>query len=336
MSMIFKRNRDRTVDLTALAVLVIAMAAIPFVADPLALSLIGQISVGIAAAMGVYIMLRLGLVSFTVPAFMAIGGYSAAIVAGNGITNLLVLLAISFVVPALVALPLGGVVLRLRGVYFIFITFVANEVLQILIFETPALTGGASGLAGFPPVTLFGIDFLSSRMFAFVTALICLVAMIVTFAVTWRFRSEFASIEENETLAESLGAVVWKYRLLGFAISAGVSGLAGFALVNMLSTAHPSLFTSWSVNNYIAYVFVGGRASMLGVVVGGGLLVVMTTVFSGYAHLATGMLGLLLVLVLTLAPGGIVGSALKLSDAVAARLRPRPPKTGPQSQEARE
>ena len=64
------------------------------------------------------------------------------------------------------------------------------------------------------------------------------------------------------------------YRTIGFVVSAGVSGLAGFALVNMLSTAHPSSFASWSVNNYIAYAFVGGRGTMLGVVVGSALLVI--------------------------------------------------------------
>ena len=60
--------------------------------------------------------------------------------------------------PALVAMPLGALVLRLKGVYFIFITFILNEILQLLLFETPGLTGGSDGIAGVPPATLFGID----------------------------------------------------------------------------------------------------------------------------------------------------------------------------------
>jgi branched-chain amino acid transport system permease protein len=308
------RRRDYILDILSVVIL-LPLLGVPFLTtDPLIFSLTNQVAIGIAAAMGVYIMLRMGLLSFTVPAFMAIGGYAAAIAASAGHRDLLLLMAISFIVPALASIPLGALVLRLRGIYFIFITFIANEILQILLFETPDLTGGANGIAGVPPASLFGREFGSTALLVFVTVLVCMIAMLVTLAVTQRFRPEFTSIDENEVLTESLGVVVWKYRLIGFVVSAGVSGLAGFALVNLLSTAHPSSFASWSVNNYVAYVFVGGRATMLGVVVGSVILIVMTTVFSGYAHLAAGLFGLLLVVVLTLAPGGIVGTIVRAYD----------------------
>ena len=128
-----------------------------------------------------------------------------------------------------------------------------------------------------------------------------------TLAVTHRFRPEFSSIEENETLAESLGVAVWKYRTIGFIVSAGVSGLAGFALVNQLSTAHPSSFASFSAINYIAFVFIGGRRTMLGALVGAVLLVSMSNVFSSQAQYSAGLFGLLLIGVIMIAPGGIVG-----------------------------
>ena len=63
----------------------------------------------------------------------------------------------------------------------------------------------------------------------------------------------------------------------------------------MLGTAHPSSFSSWSVNNYIAYAFVGGKGTMLGIVVGSALLIVMTNLFSAFAHLSAGLFGILLI-----------------------------------------
>jgi branched-chain amino acid transport system permease protein len=317
------RRRDFWLDVCGVAALAPLLAVPMLTASPLLNSLAYQIAIGVAAGMGVYIMLRLGLLSFTVPAFMAVGGYTAALVATSATQNLIVLMALSFAVPALVALPLGGLVLRLRGVYFIFITFVTNEILQLLLFELPGLTGGSNGIPGVPAASLFGVDLGTNAKLVAVTVSVCIAALLLTLATTQRFRPEFASIEENETLAESLGVAVWRYRMIGFVMSAGVSGLAGFALVNMLSTAHPSSFESWSVNNYLAYVFVGGRGTMLGVVVGSALLVTMTNVFSGYAQLSAGLFGLLLVVVLTLAPGGIVGSLVKLYDDARARKRPR-------------
>jgi len=309
------RHRDFKLDISGV-LLLLPLLVVPLVtANPLLNSLTYQSAIGVSAAMAVYVMLRMGLLSFTVPAFMAMGGYAAAMLAKSGTTDVLLLMAIAFVVPALVAVPLGTLVLRLKGVYFIFITFIFNEILQLVLFETPTLTGGSDGISAVPPATLFGMDLGSPSRLVLVTVAVCIVATLCALAVTQRFRAEFTSIEENETLAESLGVAVWKYRTIGFVASAGVSGLAGFGLVNMLSTAHPSSFASWSVNAYIAYAFVGGRNTMLGIVVGSLLLIVMTNIFSSYAHLSAGMFGVLLLVVMMAAPGGLVGTCIRFIDA---------------------
>ena len=317
--MVSDRRRDFKLDLWGI-VLLVPLLISPFVTkDVLISSLTYQISIGVAATMGIYVMLRMGLLSFSVPSFMTIGGYAAAISATAGWTDIFFLTAISFVAPALVAAPLGAIVLRLKGIYFIFITFIFNEILQILLFETPDLTGGANGIPGVPPATLFGHELAAQPQLVAVTAALAIVAALITFVVTHRFRAEFTSIEENETLAESLGVALWKYRTIGFIASAGVSGLAGFALVNMLSTAHPSLFASWSVKSYIAYAFVGGRGTLLGVAVGSALLIAVTNYFSAFANLSAGLFGVLLIVVMMLAPSGIVGSFVKLADYIRSR-----------------
>jgi branched-chain amino acid transport system permease protein len=313
-------HRDFILDMLGL-VLLVPFLFIPLItSSPLANSLSYQIVAGVTAAMGIYIMLRLGLVSFMVPAFMAIGGYGAALAATGGSTNLFLLMAVSAVIPAVVAIPLGALVLRLRGIYFIFVTFICNEILQILLFEMPGITGGANGIPGVPPASLFSLNLGTPTLLVVVSAGICVVATTLTLAVTHRFRPEFSSIEENETLVASLGVAAWKYRTIGFVASAAISGLAGFLAVNMLATAHPSMFQSWSVNNYIAYVFIGGRGSILGVVIGSALLILMSNMFSGYAQLSAGMFGLLLIVVMIGAPTGLVGTMLKRGVALRERL----------------
>jgi len=71
---------------------------------------------------------------------------------------------------------------------------------------------------------------------------LAILATVITGVLTRYFRQHFAAIEENEILAESLGLVVWRYKALGFVVAAGIAGLAGYALVNMLLTAHPTSF----------------------------------------------------------------------------------------------
>src|SRR4051812_45779715 len=110
--MVQTRHRDYLLDNFGVMLLIPLIAVPLLTADPLAQSLTHQIAIGVSAAMAIYIMLRLGLLSFMVPAFMAVGGYAAAMFAKAGHTNLLLLLAVSALVPMLVAVPLGALVLR--------------------------------------------------------------------------------------------------------------------------------------------------------------------------------------------------------------------------------
>lgn len=293
------------------AVLVIAAAfAIPMVTtNPMIYSVANQVLIAITATFSVYIMLRMDLLTFAVPTFMAIGGYTAAICGLTyGMTDVILLAVLSFAIPALLALPLGALVLRLRGVYFVLVTFILTEITQLVLFETPTLTGGSNGLVGMPAVTLFGIVLGDNRSVLLVTTGLALAAAIITAAVTRVLRQHFAAIEENELLAQSLGLVVWHYKAFGFVIAAGISGLAGFALVNMLLTAHPTSFSPLSSVNYIAYAIVGGKSVMLGPVIGATLLVWAADLFAIRGEYSQFLFGFLIVVVVLVAKDGIVGA----------------------------
>jgi branched-chain amino acid transport system permease protein len=231
-----------------------------------------------------------------------------ALAALKGTTDVIVLTVLSFVVPAVVALPLGALVLRLRGVYFVLVTFVLTEILQLVIFETPGLTGGANGLAGIPAATFFGLALADNRAVLVLATALTLVSAVITAAMTRGFRQHFAAIEENEILAQSLGLIVWRFKALGFVVAAGLAGLAGFSLVSMLLTAHPTSFSSAAAINYITYTIVGGRTSILGPMVGSALLVWAANVFGGQGQYSQGLFGLLIIVVILAARGGIVGT----------------------------
>jgi branched-chain amino acid transport system permease protein len=310
------------------SILIIASAfLIPAVSgSPMIYSIANQILIAITAAFSVYIMMRMNLLTFAVPTFMAVGGYTAAIAGRRyGVTDLFVLTGSAFLMPALFALPLGALVLRLRGVYFVLVTFVLTQITQLILFETPSLTGGSNGIVGMPAVTLLGMTLADNQAVLAVTTGLALLGGIVTATLTRFFRQHFAAIEENEVLAESLGLVVWHYKALGFVVAAGISGLAGFALVNMLLTAHPTSFSALSSVNYIAYTIVGGKSSMLGPIVGSSLLVWAADAFAIRGEYSEGLFGLLLMIAVLLARDGIVGTAARwLRRLVPARLSTLP------------
>lgn len=322
-----------SVILIALAVPVALLAT-----NPMVFSIANQMLIGIMAAFSVYIMLRMDLLTFAVPTFMAIGGYAVAIAGLRfGVTDVVALTLLAFLVPALLALPLGALVLRLRGVYFVLVTFVLTEITQLILFETPGYSGGSNGLVGMPAVTFFGIQMGDNRAVLIVTCGLALTAALVTAFVTSRYRQQFAAIEENELLAQSLGLVVWHYKAFGFVIAAGISGLAGFALVNMLLMAHPTSFSPLSSVNYITYAIVGGKASMLGPVVGGAALVLAADLFAIKGEYSQLLFGILIITVVLVAKDGIVGTIgrlLRRARPVPSNA-PAPPSAAPHLAESR-
>ncbi len=275
-------------------------------------SVLNQAFIGVVAAQSVWIMLRMNLLSFSTPAFMALGGYTVAIAGRHDITDAFAVTAAAFLIPAVVAIPLGALVLRLRGTYFVLVTFVLSEIVQLLLFETPSLTGGSDGISGVPPVNLLGTDMATNRLVLQFACGLAIFATVVTGVLTRFFRQHFAAIEENEILAESLGLVVWRYKALGFVISAGIAGLAGFSLVNMLLTAHPSSFASSTAVDFIAYTIIGGRISILGPLLGTGALVYATNLFGTHGQYAQGLYGVLIIVVMLVARGGIAGTLATL------------------------
>lgn len=297
----------------AAVLIFVASFAVPMLTkDVLVYSVMNQSLVSMVATFSVWIMLRMNLLSFATPAFMAMGGYFVAIAGRYDITDAVVLTLGSFIVPALVAIPLGALVLRLRGTYFVLVTFVLAQIMQLILFETPALTGGSNGISGVPAVTLFGMEMMTNRQVLLFACGITLLATLITAVMTKYYQRHFAAIEENEILAESLGLVVWRYKALGFVVSAGVAGLAGFSLVNMLLTAHPSSFDSIISVDFIAYSIIGGRGSILGPIVGTLLMVYASTLFGTHGQYAQGLYGVLIILVILVARGGIVGTVAGL------------------------
>jgi branched-chain amino acid transport system permease protein len=295
-------------EIVSLLLLTVSLLVPLFVTNAAVISLFTQIMIALMGALSVYIMLRMDLMSFAVPAFMAIGGYSVAIVGVKyDVTDVFALAALSFVVPMVVALPIGALILRLRGVYFVLVTFVIAEIMPLLLFETPTLTGGSNGISGLPPVVFFAIPIEDNNKILLMTIVLAVVAVLGTIALTRRYRHQFDAIKENELLAQSLGLVIWRYKVIGLCVAAGLAGIGGFCLVEMLITAHPSSFQAISSVNYVAYTVVGGQDALLGAVVGSALLVWASNLFSLQGEYSQGLFGVLLMLAVLFAKGGLIG-----------------------------
>jgi len=209
---------------------------------------------------------------------------------------------------ALLGLVMGFFAIRRQGIYFAMITLALAQMFFFFCVQAP-FTRGEDGIQGVPRGHLFGLIDLNQplNIYYFVLA----VFLIGVFAV-WRivnspFGMILRSIRENENRAISLGYSIASYKLAAFVMSATLAGLAGAvkAVVFQFATLTD---VAWQMSGeVILMTLLGGIGTMVGPIVGAGLVVGLenTLATSGFpVTIATGIIFMVCVLVFR---RGIVG-----------------------------
>lgn len=267
-------------------------------------------NVALTAAVGIGLNVLLGLagqISLGHAAFYAIGAYTAAILATalgwNMFAGALAAALISAAAGAALSLP----ALRVRGPYLAMITIAFGFVVEQGIAEWKSLTGGWNGLMNIPKPSIGTYTFDERDL-----ALLC---VLLTGGLMLGFHRLHASrwglvlraTRDAEVAAQSLGANLIAARTLAFAISAGVTGLAGALFGSLNGFISPESFPFFQSIAFLLVVLVGGVGTMSGPVLGALVVVLLPEMLSFLAEYRLLMFGVLLFIVLLLAPGGLVG-----------------------------
>jgi branched-chain amino acid transport system permease protein len=207
----------------------------------------------------------LGQLSLGHQAFFGIGAFVAAtIVTSNGLPFIagLVVGALSGAVSAVI---LGGVALRITGLYLAIVTLAYGLLAENSLFLIRALTGGGAGLPADRPA-----GFTSNRAYAY----ICLVVLAILFAFDWRLMKSKAgrailAIRDDEKVAASFGINVTGYKLLAFVLSGTYAGLAGALFAFQIGNVVASPFNLALALTFVLMAVVGGLGNRVGVVIGG-------------------------------------------------------------------
>ena len=252
-----------------------------------------------------------GYNSFGHSFYFGIGAYATAFLIYTFNLNIFVALAIGTAVAGLMALPLGYPALRLRGLYFALSTVPISYVGLYLILLLPYF-GGAQGILIKP---IFTFDPFTNAMLYYV---LFLVAAISTVLMTYKVQhSKFGlgllSIREDEESARTCGVHVARLKVYAYALSAIPLALAGGLYVCYNGYIDPPTTFSLSVSLYaIGLTYIGGRATVLGPIVGSIVYIFFSeyfrySVLGSIPGLDTVILAIVLILIILLVPQGIVG-----------------------------
>jgi branched-chain amino acid transport system permease protein len=290
-----------------------------------------------------------GQISIGHSAFFGIGAYTLAILVADhgwspGWTYPMAAL-ICFVVGVLVGIP----ALRLKGLYLTLVTLALAQIFPVLVRKFDDLTGGSQGIGGLnydaPAWTGLNTGRQGRAEWLYWVALGTLVLgyLLVRNLVKSRVGRSMIAVRDNTTAAAVMGVNVAITKTVVFGLSAALAGLAGctFALRQTQTTPENLYFTIIGSIIFLVVMVIGGTGSLLGPIVGAFVYYRVeeftrelptktwlpgwfSDFLEGRANLATIVFASLLIVLMYVAPFGIVGAAKRFGRRIVL-IVPKPP-----------
>jgi len=227
--------------------------------------------------------------------------------------------------PMLVAFLLGSLVFRrrVRGAYFAILSQALAAAMAILLIGQQGTTGGTNGLTDFQG--FFGYDLddpVNQRLVYFIVAgVLLLLLAIARQLMQSRYGELLVAVRDSEERVRFLGYNPANVKLVAYVTAAGMAGMAGALFVPAVGIINPALIGIVPSIEFVIGVAVGGRASLLGPVLGAVAVAwAKTTLSEEFPAAWTYLQGLLFVLVVAFLPGGLAS----ITRLVRRRRRPPP------------
>jgi branched-chain amino acid transport system ATP-binding protein len=305
-------------DIVLVAVLVIAGAVLSG-ADKYYLLVLSLTGIAAIAGVGLNILVGLtGQISLGHAGFYALGAYTVGLLTtGLGIDFWAALLAAALLACAaglLLAIP----ALRAEGPYLAMMTIAFGFIVEQGLVEWKPLTGGWDGISGIDMPSLFGHQ-VQERGFAYVVlAALALALLFFRRLKSSAWGTAMEAVRDAPIAAQSVGLDIVRIRAVAFGISAALTGIAGGLFAALNSFISPESFPFSQSIALLLIVMIGGAGATAGPAYGALVVVFAPEKLSWLAEYRVLAMGVLFLLVLLVAPGGIAG----LLAAAAKRLLP--------------
>jgi branched-chain amino acid transport system permease protein len=218
-----------------------------------------------------------GMVSFGHGMFFGLGAYAFALLMQRTGMPIPAAFAITLVMCAAVGLVIGAICVRLKEIYFAFLTLAFQMMLYSLIILWVPLTGGDQGLrGGIPRPPFLGINLANQTHLYLVSCTLMIIGMILMHHLLQSpFGYTLRMIRDNAARANFLGIAVFRVRLLAFVMAGIFAGAGGVIMSLFVSGAYPE-FAYWTISGEgIFIIMLGGLSTFLGPAVGTVILLVL-------------------------------------------------------------
>ena len=312
---------------------------------PFRASQLAQMAYYVSAVAGLTVLTGVnGQISLGHGALMAVGAYTTALLLRAGGLPYLGVLLVAVLVTSVVGLLVGAAASRLHGPYLAGATLALAVGLPGLALLYEHTLGGEQGIRVSPPrptdtissiaFFLTGRDLTASKYLAYLGwALALIVLLLLSNLVRSRYGRLWRAVRDDEVAAELTGINLGRARILAFVVSAACAGVGGSLLAIITRLAAPTSFTLVLSISLLTAIVIGGLGSLFGTILGSALLVFLAPAVTNVgrnsglsdaqaANIAPLVYGIVLILVMLVAPLGIVGTVRsRYLSARAARQR---------------
>ncbi len=262
-----------------------------------------------------------GALSLAQAAFFGLGAYVTAILATRYGLSFAVTFPLSLALPAAVAALVALPVLRLETHYFALATLVIAQALWLGAVNWESLTGGANGLPSVPGAALAGIEIAAGPgELIFVWVLVAGGAALAWQVARGLYGGCFRVVREEPLAAAAAGIDADRLRFAAYVLSSAYGGAAGALHAHIIGVASPESLELPVLIACLTMAVVGGRTRIAGAVIAAVLLVHLPEWFRFLGDHYLIAYGAATLLVIVLAPEGIVG----FMEALRRRLAPEP------------
>ena len=259
-------------------------------------------------------------------AFFGIGAYASTLIATQSGVSPFITIFIGAAVAAFIGVLIGLTCVRLKEWFLAMVTFGFAIIVQTLTVSVLApLTGGWDGIAS-PRLVSPSIP--GYQLIEYYAILVITIASIaaIWYIMKSRIGLAFLAIRENELEARAAGIDPVRYRLLAFALSAYLAGVAGALMIHHIGYITPEIYGVENSFWPVTYVILGGLGTLAGPVVG---TIALTIIWEGLK--VTGLtfgryviVGVMLILAIIFLPRGLVSLPEQVQEWVRKRRKKNP------------
>lgn len=297
---IFVRQRPTLVLLGLVVVGTVMSFGKPFWLDnSIMIGVFGLMALSVGLSYG-----QAGILSMATAGFASVGAFGSALLSTRYGLSPWLGLPFSILAPMLLAYPLARSITRLSPLPLSIATFLLSGIFEIAVREGGDFTGGYVGMSGIPALPyISGPQQMHFVVWSVVLVVVALYANLMH--CTYGLAIKTARHDPLRATADGVGVP----HLLAstFAVSAAMAGVAGWLYAHHMSYMGPDSLTTHVSISVLLMAVVGGAGTLLGPIVGAGLLTLLT-LYLPAAETQGMVFGAILLSVLVFAPDGLIGT----------------------------